>query len=141
MVRAGAGGPLAAHDGDDDDFLKAGFAEDFRAFIHGGAGGEDVIDEDGACGISRDRSATGSGSGECAAQVFQPLGASEGGLMLGLAITAQGLENGEAGEDGEFTGDFLGLVEMAVLEALAVKRHGDERPFPGEGWGEAWIGK
>ncbi len=37
---------LAAHHGDSDDVFESGFAEDFGACVHGGAGGEDVVDED-----------------------------------------------------------------------------------------------
>ena len=79
--------------------------------------------------------------GECTTEVFQPLGASKSGLMLGLAGPSQCLESGEAGEGRELAGNFLGLVEMTVLEALTVKWHGDERPFSGERRSEPWIGK
>ena len=83
--------------------------------------------------------ATCAGDGEGSAQVFHALGAGEGGLVAGGAGPLQGFDDGQADVTGEHSGDFLSLVEMAVLEAPAMKRDGDQRPVTGERRSESEI--
>ena len=64
---------LAAHDGDDDDRVESGAAEDFRAFIDGGAGGEDIVDEDRSGAALGEHLFPLAADGECVVKVFQAL--------------------------------------------------------------------
>ena len=64
---------LAAHHGDDNHLLKSGLAEDAGAFVDGGAGGEDIIDQDG---------------GRSPCQHFSPSGKSESAVEVFLAFLA-----------------------------------------------------
>jgi len=61
--------------------------------------------------------------------------------VTGGAGPAQSFEDGQPSMPGEHPGDFLGLVEVTVLVALAVQRDGDQRPIPGERKGEPGIAK
>ena len=132
---------LTAHHGDDHDGLKSGAAENFGAFIDGGTGGEHVIDEDGPGGGVFDVAATCLSDDEGTTKIFQALQTGESRLMFGGADALEAAQQGESCMTGEDPGDFLGLIEMAVLLALMMQRHGNERPFPCQGGCQPWVGK
>jgi len=130
-----------AHHGDDDDPLKSGAAEGFRAFVHGRSGGQHVIDKDGTCRGFADLALPGAAENEGATQVFQPPGAGERRRVRGGAGPLEGVDHRQPGVAGELPGNFLRLVEMAVLEAFVVQGHGHQWPFSREGFRQAGIAK
>jgi hypothetical protein len=100
--------------------------EDGGAGVGGGACGEDIIDEE-------DGSAGGVAGGapaevEGGFEIEEPVFAAEGGLGGSVAETAEGVDDGEAGEGAEGVGEFCGLVEFAFAEAARVERDGDKDP-------------
>ena len=83
----------------------------------------------------------GAGDIECGVEVFHALFAGQSRLCAGLADARECVDHRQAGEFGQGDADFLGLVEVAVAEALAVDGHRNERPSTGDGCGKAWIRK
>jgi hypothetical protein len=123
---------LSSGDGEDGDGLGGAFLfEDGGAGVGGGAGGEDIVDEE-------DGSAGGVACGapaevEGGFEIEEPVFAAEGGLGGGVAEAAEGVDDGEAGEGAEGVGEFSGLVEFAFAEAARVEGDWDEDPVLASG--------
>ena len=109
--------------------MKTGLAEDFRAFVDGGPGREDVIDEDRSGRFLFNPSSALPRDGESAAEIFQPLRAGEGGLVSGGSGSFQGVKERKSGMEAKAPGDFRRLVEMTVLKAFAMEWNGNEWPL------------
>ena len=98
--------------------------EHLGAFVGGGSGGEDVIEQDD--GLVADRAFEAGHGFEGSAEVFQPFGPAEAGLCLGIAVSFECVDRGDVGELGEALGNFLGLVEFSLSHAEPVERDGNE---------------
>ena len=85
-----------AHDGDDTNLLEAGAAEDFRAFVDGGTGGEHIVDEHRASRSIRDPLEARAGDFKRAAKVCHALFPAEKCLGFGLTDPPEGSEHRQA---------------------------------------------
>lgn len=139
FARAGAG--LTAHHGDDDDLAESSAAEGFGAFVYGGSGGEDVVDEDDSMLGGVEPAAAVAGEIKGTAEVGHALRTAEARLAVGRSSPAQRVEHGQSEVDGQRAGDFLGLVEVAVAQAASVERHGHQRPSFGQALGQSRVGE
>ncbi len=111
-------------EGGDVEVAGAGVVEDFGAGVEGGAGGEDVVDEDVASGGVE---VGARAEGEGAAHVAFAFGAVEASLGGGfLEAEEEFREAGGGGLGGEGFGEETGLVKAAPAEAFFVEGNGDE---------------
>ena len=116
---------------DADDFFRAGFLEDFRTLLEGGAGGVDVVDEPddfSAEGSFLKRFREAERAGEVAPAFLGALRfrlregealSEEDGFFYGDRELVEGALRKLAGEEG-------GLVESAVAPPPRVERDGDD---------------
>lgn len=120
---------LAAEGGEDNHHFGPGIGlEDTGAFVGGGAGGEDIIDEEDRFSLEAAEFLFPAAQAEGVPEVFKALGPGEENLLGGGADAPEGIFDREAGEAGEGAGHFVGLVEPAPLFAFPVERDGDEDP-------------
>ncbi len=98
--------------------------EDFGAFVGGGSGGEDVVDEDD--GFVFNEGGGASFDGESIFEVFESFGSAEACLCLGVAGSAEGVMSWNAGSCREVLGNLLGLVELPLSLSFPEQGHGDE---------------
>lgn len=132
---------LASHDGYDNNVFMLILAEDFGAFLNRGTGGEDVVDQDNPGSFRGLQSFSLSGQGNGTLQVLQALASRESRLCWRGADSLERANHGKLEKSSEVSGDFMGLVVVALLFPRAVKRYWDESPAFVDGMAQSRISK
>jgi hypothetical protein len=127
-VGRGGGGECEGEDGS-----GAGASEGSGADVHGGSGGDDVVDEEDGAAVDVARPADAEG----VAEVIAPLGRGEADLVRGVPDAAEAsVEEGHAESAGDGSAEDVGLVEAALEPAQWVEGHGQDGVDLEEGVGE-----
>jgi hypothetical protein len=116
-------------------------AEDFGAFLDRGTGGEDVVNQDNPTSFLGMEGFSLSGQGYGALQVLQSLASRESRLCRRGADSLERANHGKLEKSAEVSGDFVGLVVVALLFARSVQRDGDESPAFVDGLAQSRISK
>lgn len=127
-------GKLAPEESKDNhDFGSGTGLQNLGALVGGGAGGEDVVNEEDGAPVEGAVPAFVAGEPEGVPEVLEPLVAGEEDLLGGGARAVQGTGEGQVVEAGEGRGNLVGLVEPAPLPTAPVEGDRDDDPIVARG--------